>query len=190
MEKTEEFVDAPVSKLQQSVDKSSTSNSLSLGSGIRKEKLAPAPIENTTQQFQKLGFGMINGSNSVPSQQKKYKEVKYTGEVSNKFGNQKAISSEEYFGRGRFDEDSQKEAKEKLKNFSNAQSISSSSYFGEEEDVNGGNRGRAESFNLENTAREFASKFSGNANQDLDVLKDALEDGATKVGQYLRDFLR
>ena len=33
-------------------------------------------------------------------------------------------------------------------------------------------------------------QVSGNANQDLEVLKDALEDGATKLGSYLRDFLR
>lgn len=160
-------------------------------------KTKSTPIQDTTQKFQKLGFGMVQGSNEVTSDSKKqYKDVKYTGEVSQKYGTQKAISSDEYFGRGpRFDEDARKEAQEKLQNFSGAQSISSASYFGEPE-VPGGTRGNRSNSNgisitdLESTAREFASKFSGNANQDLDVLKDALEDGATKLGSYLRDFLR
>ena len=171
--------------------------SLSLGSKKDDEIPPPAPIQETAQQFQKLGFGMTNGANAPTSNStKQYKEVKYTGQVSTKFGTQKAISSDEFFGRGpRFDEQANQEAKAKLLSFSGAQSISSSSYFGEEDETagpNGPNRGSngAGLGDLEATAREFASKFSGNANQDLDVLKDALEDGANKLGSYLRDFLR
>lgn len=157
-----------------------------------------APVQETTQQFQKLGFGMTMGDNVVASaSSKKYKEVKYTGEVTNKFGTQKGISSDEFFGRGpRFDEQAQNEAKSKLQAFNGAQSISSSSYFGEEETAAGASRGNRSSSlsgqlgDFEASARDFASKFSGNANQDLDVLKDALEDGANKLGSYLRDFLR
>lgn len=170
------------------------SSGLSLGGGQRpKEKLAPAPIKETTQQFQKLGFGMVAGNNDTSTNKKQYKEVQYTGQVSNKFGGQKAISSDEFFGRGpRFDENAKQEAREKLQNFSNAQSISSASYFGEDEEQQM-QRGRSTSGGLgglESQAREFASKFSGNANEDLDVLKDALEGGANKVGALLREFLR
>ncbi|KAF6072732.1 hypothetical protein FOB64_000739 [Candida albicans] len=92
-----------------------------------------------------------------------------------------------------FDEQAKTEARTKLQAFNGAQSISSSSYFGEEEGgARGGrsNSGAGGLGDLEASAREFASKFSGNANQDLEVLKDALEDGATKLGSYLRDFLR
>ncbi|CAX42551.1 ADP-ribosylation factor GTPase-activating protein (ARF GAP), putative [Candida dubliniensis CD36] len=179
--------------------KQPTTSSLSLKKENDEVKLTPAPIQETTQQFQKLGFGMTQGDNIVGSggTAKKYKEVKYTGEVSNKYGSQKGISSDEFFGRGpRFDEQAKAEAKTKLQAFNGAQSISSSSYFGEEEGGSGGVRGgRSNSgvgglSDLEASAREFASKFSGNANQDLEVLKDALEDGATKLGSYLRDFLR
>lgn len=186
----------PISKpTNSSLSEDDTSNSggLSLGGSFReKEKLAP-PIKETTQQFQKLGFGMVDGDNKVSNNNtKKYKEVKYTGEVSNKYGTQKAISSDEFFGRGpRFDENAKLEARQKLQAFDGAQSISSSSYFGEDEQQPG--RGRSTSStlgDLENTARDFASKFSGNANQDLEVIKDALEDGANKVGSFLRDFLR
>lgn len=148
-------------------------------------------VEDTTQKFQKLGFGMVNGANETTSDSKKQiKEVKYTGNVSQKYGTQKAISSDEYFGRGpRFDEDARREAQDKLQSFGGAQSISSASYFGEP-DVRNNSNGGINIHDLESTARDFASKFSGNANQDLDVLKDVLEDGATKLGSYLRDFLR
>ncbi|ODV81464.1 ArfGap-domain-containing protein [Suhomyces tanzawaensis NRRL Y-17324] len=155
------------------------------------------PVHETTVQFQKLGFGMTDGANVIANPNaKKYKDIKYTGEVNNKFGTQKGISSDEFFGRGpRFDELAKAEAQQKLQAFSGAQSISSSSYFGEEEEGPNGPRRAGSSSDagfgdLEATAREFASRFSGNANQDLDVLKDALEDGANKLGSYLREFLR
>ncbi|RLV90982.1 ADP-ribosylation factor GTPase-activating protein GLO3 [Spathaspora sp. JA1] len=175
------------------------STSLSLGKSNDEVILTPAPVQETTQQFQKLGFGMVQGDNNVSSgQTKKYKEVKYTGEVSNKYGAQKGISSDEFFGRGpRFDEQAQNEAKSKLQAYSGAQSISSSSYFGEEQGANGGSnssgRGRSGTAglaDLEASAREFASRFSGNANQDLDALKDAVEEGANKLASYLRDYMR
>lgn len=153
-------------------------------------KIEDKPVQETAQQFQKLGFGMVQGgSGEAATPTKKFADVDYTGEVSKKFGLQKGISSDEMFGRGpRFDEQANNDAKAKLASFGNATSISSSSYFGEEEEKpQGGNGGLGD---LEATARDFASKFSGNANQDLDVLKDALEDGATKLGSYLRDFLR
>ncbi|CAI5758408.1 unnamed protein product [Candida verbasci] len=155
-------------------------------SKVKEEEVKVSP---PTQQFQKLGFGMSYGENtSAASTKKNIKEVKYTGEVSNKFGTQKGISSDEFFGRGpRFDENAKQEAKSKLQAFNGAQSISSSSYFGEEEQVQQNRSGLTD---IEQSAREFASRFSGNANEDLEVLKDALEDGANKLGNYLRDFLR
>ncbi|KAF3992125.1 hypothetical protein FT663_02442 [Candidozyma haemuli var. vulneris] len=172
-------------------------SSLSLGNGggfgATAQEETPKPVEETTVQFQKLGFGMTQGGNDTSSGSKKqYKDVAYTGEVANKYGKQKGISSDEYFGRGpRFDENVKQEAQQKLQAFNGSQSISSTSYFGEDEQASQGprrNQGGLGEF--ETAAREFASKFSGNANQDLDVLKDALEDGANKLGGYLRDFLR
>lgn len=173
--------------------KASVASSLSLKKDNDEVKLTPAPVQETTQQFQKLGFGMTQGDNVVSSAPgKKYKEVKYTGEVSNKFGTQKGISSDEFFGRGpRFDEHAKNEARSKLQAYNGAQSISSSSYFGEEQGSSARGSSNAGGLgDLEASAREFASRFSGNANQDLEVLKDALEDGANKLGSYLRDFLR
>lgn len=145
----------------------------------------PVAVAETTVQFQKLGFGMTQGE--AVAAQKKTANVLYTGEVASKYGAQKGISSDEYFGRGpRFDEGARAEAQQKLQAFGNALLISSSLYFGEEEQKrkSGGLQ------EWESTAREFALRFSGNTNQDLDVLKDALEDGANKLSGYLRDFLR
>lgn len=183
-------VEAPVKK----------TSKLALGSNLTlsvdETPALAAPIQETTVQFQKLGFGMTQGDNAPASaNNKQYKEVKYTGEVANKYGKQKGISSDEYFGRGpRFDETAKNEARQKLLSFNGAQSISSSSYFGEDEQARAGPGRRGDQAiglgDLENAARDFASKFSGNANQDLEVLKDALEDGANKLGGYLRDFLR
>ncbi|QRG39391.1 hypothetical protein FDK38_003833 [Candidozyma auris] len=172
-------------------------SSLSLGSAggfgsTAREEDTPKPVEETTVQFQKLGFGMTQGDNNLEATKKKYKDVAYTGEVASKYGQQKGISSDEYFGRGpRFDEAVRQEAQQKLQAFNGSQSISSSSYFGEDEQARQGPRRSSGGLGeIESAAREFASKFSGNANQDLEVLKDALEEGATKLGGYLRDFLR
>lgn len=153
--------------------------------------LGAVPIKETTQQFQRLGFGMTGGSNTTEATKSKtYSEVKYSGEVASKFGTQKGILSDEFFGRGpRFDEDAKREAREKLQAFNGAQSISSSSYFGEEQGA-GPTSSASGLGDLESSARDFASRFSGNATQDIDVLKDALEDGANKLGSYLRDWLR
>lgn len=160
--------------------------------------IAATPVHDTTVKLQKLGFGMVQGENKVElaGNGKKYKEVKYTGDVANKYGTQKGISSDQFFGRGpQFDEGAKAEARQKLLAFNGSQSISSSSYFGEDEQQQarqGPNR-TGEGLGLsdiESAARGFASRFSGNANQDLDVLKDALEDGATKLGGFLRDILR
>lgn len=51
-----------------------------------------------------------------------------------KFGNQKAISSDQFFGRNQYDSDAQAEAANRLQNFSGATSISSNQYFGRPED--------------------------------------------------------
>lgn len=50
-----------------------------------------------------------------------------------KFGSQKAISSDQYFGRGNYDSKAQAEANERLQSFSGATSISSNQYFGRSE---------------------------------------------------------
>ncbi|WPK25745.1 hypothetical protein PUMCH_003072 [Australozyma saopauloensis] len=154
--------------------------------------IAPKKVEETTVQFQRLGFGMTQGSNDTASDKpaKKVYREETSNEISKKYGNQKGISSDEVFGLGQYDQNAQKEANRRLQDFSGAQSISSSAYFGEDEEAQRSGRNDSGMTDLESAARDFASKFTGNANQDLEVFKDALENGATKLGGLLRDFLK
>ena len=174
-------------------ESSKSSISLSSGPSNVKDNVKKAPVEETTQQFQRLGFGMTMGSNNLSqgTATKKYSEPvsSSSGDIVNKFGFQKGISSDEVFGRGpRFDENSKNEARDKLQAYNGAQAISSSSYFGEGDGENN-SRGSGDFGGLEATAREFASGLSWDSGQDIELLKDALETGASKLGSYLRDYL-
>lgn len=146
-------------------------------------------VEDTRQSFAKLGFGMTastaSTTNNNSNQGKKYKEIDYTGDVAKRFGQQKGISSDQFYGIGNYDESKAQEARTKLKEFSNSQSISSSDYYGEDDvsqfkQNNGG-------IDVEQQVIEFAEKYMG---EDLNALKGALEQGAEKLGGYLRDVLR
>ena len=69
-----------------------------------------------------------------------------------KFGTQKGISSDEFFGRNAYDPHAQSEARTRLHGFEGASSISSNQYFGRPEDEvpDSGDYG-----DLEATARDF-----------------------------------
>ncbi|QEU62823.1 Glo3 [Kluyveromyces lactis] len=152
----------------------------------------------------KLGFGMT--SNNAEKEQNEANESrraasgpKYTGKIAQKFGEQKGISSDQVFSRGSYDDEASKEAQEKLKqNFSNATSISSASYFGE-----GQSEDQFDEFgrplNPQNGTRTNRSgslggrnfmEFTSGADDEFDLLKNAVEQGAQKLGNYLRDYLR
>lgn len=179
---------APASIFSNNAGKSSNS-ALSLGNGSGSNPISKkTEVEETRQSFAKLGFGMTASNaaaNSDANQGKKYKDVAYSGDVAKRFGNQKGISSDQFYGVGSYDEAKTQEARTKLQSFSNAQSISSSDYYGEDDvekfrNSNGGG-------NLEQQVMDFAEKYMGD---DLNVLKGALEEGAEKLGGYLRDVLR
>ena len=98
-----------------------------------------------------------------------------------KFGTQKGISSDEFFGRNNFDPSAQTEAKQRLQGFEGASSISSNAYFGRPEDDipqadEYGNYG-----DLEGAARDFVRKFGVTAGDDLENLTNVLGEGATKL---------
>ncbi|GMM36469.1 ADP-ribosylation factor GTPase-activating protein [Saccharomycopsis crataegensis] len=154
-------------------------------------------VESVTPKLAKLGFGMVGNKAQAESSNstRKTADYKYTGEVSNKYGTQKAISSDEFFGRNSFDPSVKQEAQQKLSQFGGASAISSSAYFGEEEGANHQNSNSADSFNIrdldiDSAARQLANTFQSTTGQDVTVLKDALEQGANKLGDYLRDYLR
>ncbi|KAF9436578.1 ADP-ribosylation factor GTPase activating protein, ER-Golgi transport [Entomortierella beljakovae] len=96
-------------------------------------------VGNTNQEgLSRLGMGMGRmGFGAVPSKSTSNYSAPQaeTYQARDKFGSQKAISSDQYFGRGNYDSRAQSEANTRLQSFSGATSISSNQYFGREEDA-------------------------------------------------------
>jgi len=101
-----------------------------------------------------------------------------------KFGQQKAISSDEFFGRNNFDPQAQSEARTRLQGFDGATSISSNQYFGREEEEEPVDL--TDMNNLEGTARELARRLADTAGEDLENITMALGQGADKLQNALK----
>lgn len=101
-----------------------------------------------------------------------------------KFGGQKAISSDEFFGKGAYDPNSQAEAKTRLQGFEGATAISSNAYFGREEEEETEDYG-----DLESAAKDFVRKFGITAADDLENLSNVIGEGATKLQGAIRSYL-
>jgi ADP-ribosylation factor GTPase-activating protein 2/3 len=109
-------------------------------------------------------------------------EEKY---ARSKFGTQKAISSDEFFGKGAFDPNAQSEAKQRLQGFEGASAISSNAYFGRpEEDDAGEDYG-----DLESAAKDFIRKFGITAGDDLENLTQLVGEGAGRLQGAIRNYL-
>lgn len=106
-----------------------------------------------------------------------------------KFGTQKGISSDEFFGRNNFDPSAAAEAKGRLQGFEGATSISSNAYFGRPDDDlpqadEYGNYG-----DLEGAARDFVRKFGNTAGDDLENLISVAGEGAQRLqGMFFFNF--
>ena len=100
-----------------------------------------------------------------------------------KFGTQKAISSDEFFGRNAFDPSAAAESKQRLQGFEGATAISSNAYFGRpEDDVPEDDYG-----DLEGAAKDFIRKFGITAADDLETAISVAGEGAQKLqGAILR----
>ena len=102
-----------------------------------------------------------------------------------RFGGQKAISSDMFFERGSYDPATVSEGRARLAQFQGATSISSNQYFGREEEEalaqasDGGLLGDGSLAGLENAARDAVSRIM--ANPDVQNLGDNIRSGALKV---------
>lgn len=102
-----------------------------------------------------------------------------------KFGTQKAISSDEFFGKGAFDPNAQSEAKQRLQGFEGASAISSNAYFGRPEEEDAGE----DYGDLESAAKDFIRKFGITAGDDLENLTHLLGEGAGRLQGAIRSYL-
>ncbi|PHH72641.1 hypothetical protein CDD82_5868 [Ophiocordyceps australis] len=154
-------------------------------------------VERLGMGITRLGFGQVGGKTSQSQLAKKNAggfgsvgPVKAAVQddsdnyARNKFGSQKGISSDEYFGKGAFDPNAQAEAKTRLQGFEGATAISSNAYFGRpEEDA------EEEYGDLESAAKDFVRKFGLTAGDDLENLTHVLGEGATRLQGAIRAYL-
>ncbi|PWI70399.1 ArfGAP family protein [Purpureocillium lilacinum] len=157
-----------------------------------------AEVERLGMGMGRLGFGQIGGGKPAQSQAAKKNAggfgsvgpVKAAAEdesnnyARSKFGAQKGISSDEYFGKGAFDPNAQAEAKTRLQGFEGATSISSNAYFGRPEEEVEEDYG-----DLESAAKDFVRKFGITASDDLENLSNVLGEGATRLQGAIRAYL-
>ncbi|PHH84958.1 hypothetical protein CDD83_1113 [Cordyceps sp. RAO-2017] len=168
------------------------------GPGSHTRQKSNAEVERLGMGIGRLGFGQVGGSK--PAQAAVARKnlggfgsvgpVKAAAEdesdnyARSKFGNQKGISSDEYFGKGAFDPNAQAEAKTRLQGFEGATSISSNAYFGRpEEDI------EEDYGDLESAAKDFVRKFGITASDDLENLSNVLGEGATRLQGAIRAYL-
>ncbi|WVQ85109.1 hypothetical protein IAT38_007274 [Cryptococcus sp. DSM 104549] len=161
------------------------------GVSKREEKSsAPAPT--------RLGFGQVAGVAAAAPTKSRAAQVDDVHAAREKFGNQKAISSDMYFGRGSYDPTAASEAQTRLRDFQGATAISSNAYFGREEEEDdglggggggGGDLGLGDNETLqglERGIRDMAGRVM--ANPDVQQLGDQIRMGALKFSDYLSSF--
>ncbi|KAJ5113242.1 hypothetical protein N7456_001776 [Penicillium angulare] len=127
----------------------------------------------------KLGFGAVAPRSAADEEE--------LAQSKSRFGAQKGISSDEFFGRERFDPNAQAEAKQRLNQFDGATAISSNAYFGRpEDDLPPVDDGYGD---LENAAKDFVRRFGITAGDDIENLSHLVGEGATKLQGAIRNYL-
>ncbi|KAK4218567.1 hypothetical protein QBC37DRAFT_368806 [Rhypophila decipiens] len=167
------------------------------GSSSHSREKSASEVERLGMGVARLGFGQIGGAKAAAPAAKKNAggfgsvgPIKASDEdeeryARSKFGNQKSISSDEFFGKGSYDPNAQAEAKSRLQNFEGATAISSNAYFGRPEDEEG-----AEEYgDLESAAKDFIRKFGITAGDDLENLTHLLGEAGGKLQGAVRAYL-
>lgn len=155
------------------------------------EEEKPVPV--------KLGFGQVASTAPPPKAAQKARafvdddaDSDASGSAKTRFGNQKSISSDMYFGRGSYDPNASAEAKTRLQNFQGATAISSNAYFGREEededDLHGGDgmlgiEGNETYQALDRNVRDMAQKVMADPN--VQQITDQIRQGALRFGDWM-----
>ncbi|RMD44932.1 hypothetical protein DV735_g180, partial [Chaetothyriales sp. CBS 134920] len=165
------------------------------------QQRSPGEVERLGMGVARLGFGQVSkpasaaapqpkklGFGAVPSSKPAAKDES-DDYARSKFGNQKGISSDEFFGRNSYDPSAQAEAKSRLQGFEGATSISSNAYFGRPEDDLTGLEGGEYSGDIEAAARDFIRRMGLTAGDDLENLISVAGEGGRRlkgaVARYL-----
>ncbi|KAK3491762.1 hypothetical protein B0T13DRAFT_477625 [Neurospora crassa] len=169
------------------------------------QEKSAAEVERLGMGVRKLGFGMVGkpggagaaaGAGGAAAAKKnaggfgsvgpiKASEADEEQYARNKFANQKAISSDEFFNKGNYDPSVKAETKARLQGFEGAQAISSNAYFGRpEEDAPAEDYG-----DLESAAKDFIRKFGITASDDLENLTQMVGEGAGRLQGAIRAYL-
>ncbi|KIL61917.1 hypothetical protein M378DRAFT_25895 [Amanita muscaria Koide BX008] len=160
-------------------------------------KTEPFAAVQKSAAFPRLGFGAIPGAGAAVTVASAAVPTKSNASIvddaptaaRDRFGNQKAISSDMYFGRNTYDPTAVNEAQVRLQSFQGATSISSNQYFGREEEeeidrgADGGVLGDGSLSGLEASAKDALSKFL--SNPDVQNIGDNIRSGALKLSDYL-----
>ncbi|KAH8690768.1 putative ARF GTPase activator [Talaromyces proteolyticus] len=164
------------------------------GATSKAPERSSADVERLGMGMSRLGFGQVSkpviakkpGFGAVAPARSANDDAELE-QTRTRFGTQKGISSDEFFGRDKFDPSAQAEAKSRLQNFEGASSISSNAYFGRpEEDYPTIDDGYGD---LETAAKDFVRRFGITAGDDLENLSHVLGEGATKLQGAIRSYL-
>ncbi|KAK4048481.1 ADP-ribosylation factor GTPase activating protein, ER-Golgi transport [Microbotryomycetes sp. JL221] len=163
-------------------------------------------LERLGMGFKKLGFGQVSGISGADSakeaeRQQKLADRRARGFDDNHeepvpdyarktFGNQKGISSDQYFQVGDYDANASREAQSRLQSFNGATAISSSQYFGrddeDEQELEDSILGANGWGGLENQARDVVRNIMDTTGiENLDDVQSAVRNGALKLGDWL-----
>ncbi|KAF6841510.1 arf gtpase-activating protein [Colletotrichum musicola] len=167
------------------------------GSSSHTRQKSNAEVERLGMGVARLGFGQVGGPKGAAAPKKaaaggfgSVGPIKAASEdndetyARNKFGSQKGISSDEFFGKGSFDPNAQAEAKTRLQGFEGATSISSNAYFGRPEDEPVEEYG-----DLEGAAKDFIRRFGITAGDDLENLTQLAGEASQKLQGAIRAYL-
>ncbi|EAW13863.1 ADP-ribosylation factor GTPase-activating protein [Aspergillus clavatus NRRL 1] len=169
--------------------------SSSFGSTSKSHERSANEMERLGMGMGRLGFGQTVGAKPAPKKlgfgsvapARTAEDDEELARTKSRFGAQKGISSDEFFGRERFDPTAQAEAKDRLRQFDGATAISSNAYFGRpEDDLPAGDDTYGD---LETAAKDFVRRFGITAGDDLENLTQLVGEGAVKLQGAIRSYL-